>query len=99
MASEPIPPSTVFYRPLPSSTVLAYRDLLTHPVHQVRLAVLGIRPEAQQEIAPPSERRRELGMPADVEGRDATQPLAGGEGAFLPTLFPRDAVRERLATG
>src|SRR6266853_4144650 len=84
-------------QPPPSSTDLVYVDLLRHPVHDVRLAVLGVGPEAQEEVAPGREGRCELGVPADIEGRDAPQPLAGRQRALFTPCFPGDEVLQRLA--
>src|SRR2546425_2575853 len=78
-------------------TVLGYSDLLRHPVHQVRLAVLRVGPEAQEEVVPGLEGRRELRVRTGVEGRHTPQPAPRGQRTLLTALLPRDEVLQRLS--
>src|SRR5207249_10761760 len=84
-------------RPRPHPTALAHSDLLPHPVHQVRLAVLRVGPEAQDQIVPGREGRGELGVPSCIEPRHTTQPPAGGQRALLTALLPGNEVLQRLS--
>src|SRR5436190_11829823 len=72
------------------------RDRLHHAVHEVRLAVLGIGKEAEQDVIAWCQINGELAALALVHGGQSAQE-ARRRRTLLTALFPRRQVGHRLA--